>query len=162
MTTTSQSLRSVVLQSLSGRGAHVLVRDAVDGLDWQTAGASAGEGTHTIFQIVNHLAYWHEFALAWIDGGKPATPEHAADSWPGGAAPESQAAWRESERRFLASLDDLEARARELELFEDRGPKTVLEILQLIASHNSYHVGQIAGLRRALGAWPPPGGGATW
>lgn len=162
MTTTSEALRSVVLQSLSGRGAHALVRDAVDGLDWEAAGESAGGGAHTVFQIVNHLVYWHDFALAWIDGGKPVTPEHAAESWPGGEAPETEAAWGDAVRRFLAGLGGLEERARELELFEDRGPKTVLEILQLIASHNSYHVGQIAGLRRALGAWPPPGGGATW
>ena len=30
------------------------------------------------------------------------------------------------------------------------------------AVHNSYHVGQIAMIRRALGAWPPQGGGDTW
>jgi uncharacterized damage-inducible protein DinB len=28
--------------------------------------------------------------------------------------------------------------------------------------HNSYHVGQIAMLRRMLGAWPPQSGGDTW
>jgi uncharacterized damage-inducible protein DinB len=28
--------------------------------------------------------------------------------------------------------------------------------------HNSYHVGQIAMLRRMLGLWPPRTGGDTW
>jgi uncharacterized damage-inducible protein DinB len=28
--------------------------------------------------------------------------------------------------------------------------------------HNSYHLGQVAVLRQALGAWPPPSGRDTW
>ena len=64
--------------------------------------------------------------------------------------------------RFLEGLAALESRADEMDLATPRGPKTVLEMLQLIASHNSYHMGQIALIRRSLGAWPPPGGGASW
>jgi len=39
---------------------------------------------------------------------------------------------------------------------------TVLAILWQTLAHNSYHVGQIALVRRALGAWPPSGGGDSW
>jgi uncharacterized damage-inducible protein DinB len=39
---------------------------------------------------------------------------------------------------------------------------TCLEMLHLIGSHTSYHVGQVALLRQMLGAWPPPSGGVTW
>ena len=28
--------------------------------------------------------------------------------------------------------------------------------------HNSYHIGQVVILRRALGIWPPRGGGDSW
>lgn len=162
MSATPDAVRSVLLQALSGRGAHVLVRDVVDGLDWQLAGERGGGGAHSVFQLVQHLVFWQDFALAWIDGSKPTTPEHAADSWPGGEAPASEAEWLELVRRFHAGLDAFEQRTAELDLLEERGPKTVLEIVQLIAAHNSYHAGQIATLRRVLGAWPPPGGGATW
>jgi uncharacterized damage-inducible protein DinB len=31
-----------------------------------------------------------------------------------------------------------------------------------IASHNSYHAGQVVFLRRMLGTWPPPSGGFSW
>ena len=34
--------------------------------------------------------------------------------------------------------------------------------LEVLALHNSYHLGQIVLLRRILGAWPPPSGGDTW
>ena len=44
-----------------------------------------------------------------------------------------------------------------------RSPRTFLEaVLWQTVAHNSYHTGQIAMLRRMLGAWPPQGGGDTW
>jgi len=36
------------------------------------------------------------------------------------------------------------------------------DLLRAMGQHVSYHVGQIALLRRMMGAWPPPGGGDTW
>lgn len=159
---TSKTLRDVILQALSGRGAHVLVRDAVDGLDWKLSGERADNSPHSVFEIVQHLVYWQEFSLAWIDGEKPATPERAADSWPGPTAPANADEWHRLIEAFGDGLRRLESSARTLELEDERESKTVLEILQLIASHNSYHAGQIATLRQALGSWPPPAGGATW
>jgi len=35
-------------------------------------------------------------------------------------------------------------------------------VLWQMVAHNSYHTGQIAMIRRALGAWPPRAGGDTW
>jgi uncharacterized damage-inducible protein DinB len=39
---------------------------------------------------------------------------------------------------------------------------TLEAMLWQTVAHNSYHVGQIAMIRRALGAWPPRAGGDTW
>ena len=35
-------------------------------------------------------------------------------------------------------------------------------VLCQMVAHNSYHVGQIAMIRRILGPWPPRDGGDTW
>jgi uncharacterized damage-inducible protein DinB len=35
-------------------------------------------------------------------------------------------------------------------------------VLWQLVAHNSYHIGQIAMIRRILGAWPPKSGGDTW
>lgn len=157
-----RDLRQIVDQLVSGRGAHVLTAEVLDGLDWELAGRVVDGLPHTIFEIVGHLVFWQVFSLAWIDGQKPPTPEHAADSWPGPTAPADESAWVDRVTAFADGLTALRRRAEELDLLEARGEKTVLEIVQLLASHNSYHVGQIAQLRQALGAWPPPSGGATW
>jgi len=39
---------------------------------------------------------------------------------------------------------------------------SLLAVLWQILVHNSYHIGQVAMLRRTLGAWPPQGGGDSW
>jgi hypothetical protein len=37
-----------------------------------------------------------------------------------------------------------------------------LGMLQTIATHNRYHVGQVVAIRLLLDSWPPPSGGLTW
>ncbi len=155
-------LRQIVRQALSGRGAHTLVQEIADGLDWRAAGRRMDGSPHTIFEIVQHMVYWQRFCLDWIDREKPATPEHASESWPGPAEPPNQAAWADAVGELRTGLSELDDRAREVDLEAVRHGKSLLELLQLVASHNSYHCGQIALLRRQLGEWPPPGGGATW
>ncbi len=45
----------------------------------------------------------------------------------------------------------------------DKNVASTLEaVLWQMVAHNSYHVGQIAMVRRMLGAWPPRGGGDSW
>ncbi len=154
----SETLR----QALAGRGAHSLTAEVFDGLAWESVGLRPDGALHSLFQLLNHLVYWQDFALRWLDGDKPATPEHDADSWPGDVSPLDRAEWERSLDRFKTGLAELDRRAGGSDLYARLGPKTALEILQIVASHNSYHAGQVASLRRALGAWPPPGGGLTW
>ena len=156
------TLRAILDQALTGRGAHVKARGALDGLDWQLSGERPEGAAQSIFQLVNHMVYWHEYGLAWLGGTKPKTPEHAEDSWPGTQTPASAEEWQESVERFEAGLAEFLEHVKTKDLFLESHKKTVLEVLQMIASHNSYHLGQIAQLRRMLGSWPPPGGGETW
>ncbi len=148
--------------ALTGRGAHAETAESLDGLTPEQAGAFVPGSPHTIFQTVNHLIYWHDFALAWLAGDKPATPEHAALSWPGTAVPADEAEWQQAVARFREGLAAFRERVDRGDLTEQVGEKSAVEILQLIANHNSYHIGQIALLRRIQAAWPPPAGGATW
>jgi uncharacterized damage-inducible protein DinB len=39
---------------------------------------------------------------------------------------------------------------------------TIEAVLWQMVGHNSYHLGQIALIRRALGVWPPRAGGDRW
>jgi len=149
-------------RALSGEGAHVEAQDVVAGLDWKSAGIAPPGAPHTVFQLVNHLIYWQDWVVRWLDGRDPPLPDAASESWPGRAAPRNAAEWRTAVRRFRRGLDVLTRRSGAADLFDTGNGKSPLEMLQTIASHNSYHIGQIAVVRRMIGKWPPPSGGLTW
>jgi uncharacterized damage-inducible protein DinB len=148
--------------AVSGEGAHVEVRHVFAGLDWKLAGRRPEGAPHSVYQLLNHVVYWHEWVLRWLDGKRPAVPRHASGSWPGSAAPRDRAAWEAVVRRLGRALDGLERRAHAADLLAKRGEKTGLEMLQTIGSHASWHAGQAALVRQMLGAWPPPAGPLTW
>lgn len=160
---TDQSVAlAAIARSLTGNEAHVDTVRVLDGLDWRLAGERPEGAPHSIFQVVQHIVYWQEWAASWLDGKKPKLPEHASGSWPGTPRPPSRREWERTMRRLGKARRALETRARKADLWLRHGQWSALELLLLIGSHTSYHVGQITLLRQALGAWPPPSGGVTW
>jgi len=155
-------LKKVVGRALSGKGAHAAASHVFSGLDAKAAGARHGDVPHSLFQLLNHIAYWQDWVIKWLDGEKPRVPKHASGSWPGSPAPANAAEWQKSVRHFQAGLKELERRASQADLLTGTGKQSRLEMLHAIASHNSYHLGQAVVLRQMLGKWPPPSGGVTW
>lgn len=145
-----------------GTDAHVDTMRVLEGLDWRLAGVRPDGAPHSIFQLVNHIVYWQAWAASWLDGKKPKVPPHASESWPGKECPASRREWERTAQRFDKARRALETRARDADLLSRQGRWSPLELLLVIGSHTSYHVGQITSLRQALGAWPPPSGGLTW
>ena len=159
--------RQALLHQLYGVNSHLHVLHALEGLEHKTAGARVGRAPHTIFQILHHMVYWQDIALARMRGERPARPASAELGWTAPAAPEDASDWEaavaclaEGLRAFEALLAnpefDLDGVAE-----PDRGVSAREELLML-QGHNSYHLGQIVSLRQELGAWPPPRGGNTW
>ena len=159
-------LERTVGRALSGKGAHVEGVGCLEGLDWSIAGMKPEGADHSIFQLVNHMIYWEDWAAKWLGGEDPPVPEHAAGSWPGEPGPASEEEWKHAATRFEELVDQLRRQSREDDLFSTRisvdTRKSRLEMLHTVASHNSYHLGQVVLLRQMLGAWPPPSGAFTW
>lgn len=162
MTGNRKILSQVMSRALSGEGAHVETKEIFSGLDWKKAGARPRGVPHSMYQLLNHMTFWQEWVLEWLQGSTPNTPEHAPGGWPGAAAPPTQEAWRQAVRRFQRGLAELDRRFREADPLSARGRKSRLEMAQTIGAHNSYHAGQAVMLRQMLGTWPPPSGGLTW
>jgi uncharacterized damage-inducible protein DinB len=156
-----------------GKGAHVdpvaCVEDVSAALATQTVGASP----HSIWQLAEHMSYWMQYELKRIGGENPAYPQHAIQSWSSPPVPASEEKWMAATGRFGQLLDRFAALAESDSATLDRivtnagspqAPRdsSIRTIVMQIAAHNSYHLGQIALLRRQLGAWPPRRGGDTW
>ncbi len=122
------------------------------------------------------MNYWMDYEIKRIGGENPAYPGHAAQSWPSDFFPD-ELDWNREVTRFTALIEELAALAgSEREILErqvkspsdvadpshSRESSSVEAVLWQTVVHNSYHVGQITMLRRALGIWPPLAGGDTW
>jgi len=151
-----------LLAGVLGKGAHVDSDRILDGLPWELAGHAVEGSPYTILQNANHIIFWNGYATAHLDGLRPPPPAHAPDGWPGPVAAGSAEEWDAFVRAYKASLEALARAARRGRPNDLVVARTRLDVLRAMLQHVSYHAGQIALLRRMLGAWPPPGGGDTW
>ncbi len=158
---------------LHGKGSHADPLVCVEDLSAELAGRQVAGFPHSIAQLVFHMNYWMDYELRRIRGQRPAYPEHNAESFPPAPAPAVAEDWDQLRKRFADLLDDygelakssVEEMQRLIESAHAGDAKlagTLEAVLWQMVVHNSYHSGQIALIRRVLGAWPPRGGGDTW
>jgi uncharacterized damage-inducible protein DinB len=151
MTDLSAVARESMIRALSGYYAHMDVRKSLEGVEARMAGGRPPGAPHSIHQIVNHMIFWQDFFLERL-AGTP-VPEPDEDRWPWAAEPESAQEWQRVVATFFAGLDRAVefARAADLgALVAGSQDTTRLEALRTIASHNSYHAGQIVLLRQLI------------
>jgi len=158
----SKIIEKTVGNALLGKGSHAATKDLFAGLDSGVAGARPEGVRHSIFQLLNHMSYWQDWVVKWLDGKNPPVPEHAPGGWPGNPGPASSKEWQRAVRGFRSGLAKLDRQSRATDLLAVRGKHSRLGMIQALASHTSYHAGQVVLLRQMLGAWPPPSGGLTW
>src|SRR5208282_4980813 len=144
---------------LRGKGAHADPMACVEDISAELAARQVAGFPHSIGQLVFHMNYWMDYELRRIRGQKPRYPEHNSESFPAGSAPADEQEWNQLKARMAELLSEFAELAK-------RSPhelqREVEGVLWQMVAHNSYHIGQIALMRRALGAWPPRGGGDTW
>ena len=155
---TDHALREHLVYLLKGGGAHIHFMDALEGFPAGKRGAFAQGLAHTAWQLLEHarLAQWD--ILEFSRNPKHVSPEFPDGYWPKTPIPPNDEAWEQSVAKFQ---DDLEQMIRLVE-----SPKTdllakiphgqrqtILREALLLSDHNSYHLGQLVDLRRALGVW---------
>jgi uncharacterized damage-inducible protein DinB len=157
---------------LHGKGAHADPVACVEDLSAELAARHAQGFPHSIAQLVFHMNYWMDYELRRIRGQRPPYPEHNSESFPTAPLMDPEE-WDRTIKHLVTLLSDCAALANSSQQELDRQIETVHEgdkkvagtleaVLWQMVAHNSYHTGQIAMIRRTLGAWPPSGGGDTW
>jgi uncharacterized damage-inducible protein DinB len=158
---------------LRGKGAHIDPLACADDLSAELASRQMAGFPHSIAQLVFHLNFWMSYEIQRIRWGTPIYPEHNAQSFL--ASPQVNSdEWEALKNNFTRLIEDFAALAKsspddlqkQVEIVQQPRDAniagTVEALLWQTVVHNSYHIGQIAMLRRMLGAWPPPGGGDSW
>lgn len=166
-------LHQALTELFRGKGAHADPMACVEDLSAELAAEQVRGFPHSIADLVFHLNYWMRYELRRIGGEKPKYPEHNAESFPPKPFAGREGEWARLRNDFAGLLaafaehtQSSEAElSREIESVHEGDKKvasTLESVLCQMVAHNSYHVGQIAMIRRMLGAWPPRGGGDTW
>jgi uncharacterized damage-inducible protein DinB len=174
----SRMSQRALTELLHGKGAHTDPIACIEDLSAELAAQQLSNFPHSVAQLVFHMNYWMDYELRRIRGERPAYPQHNAESFPPSTDAKSDTKdavqeWDCLRKIFTTLLADLTALAqsppKELQRQIESGHPgdarlagTLEAVLWQMAAHNSYHTGQIAMIRRALGAWPPKAGGDTW
>jgi len=162
---------STLRELVYGTGAHVDPIACVEDISAELACRVVGGYPHSIWQIVEHMNYWMEYEVHRIRDWKLHYPDHAIQSWPLPPVPADEKQWQVRLERFrdllasLASFAEADTSVFDKPVQPDKpsgSASTVGEIVKQTIAHNSYHIGQIALLRRQLDTWPPRRGGDTW
>lgn len=165
-------MERTALELMEGRGAHASPLASVEDLPAELATRKPSGSEHSVAELLAHINYWMEYDMTRMRGNPDPYPQHALESWPEFASP-NEAEWRKIVERFRELLQQLATVCRSDEAAwtkqapaahpsHERNISTVGGMIFQLIAHNSYHVGQIVDMRRAMGAWPPRGGGDTW
>jgi len=154
-----RKLREQLASSLGGRGAHAPFEKASAGFPVELAGRSAGGLPHTAWQLLHHLwiAQWD--ILEFIRNPSHESPPWPEGYWPREQEPAKTSDWEQTVKKFRSDLSAVIALVRDekndlLLPFPHGDGQTLLREALLVIDHNSYHVGQLIDVRRALNAWP--------
>jgi len=153
----STQLRQHLVDAIRGHQAHIDFDAAVDGFPANLRGVKPLGAPHTAWQLLEHIRLAQHDILAFSHDARHKSPKWPEGYWPSKEAPPNETAWEKSVaavRRdglaFNALVQDLSN-----DLFKPivHGEgQTLLREALLIASHNSYHLGQLVYLRRTLEA----------
>lgn len=153
-----KALRDQVIVFLQGKGAHIEFDDVFK--NWPNAqrGVKAEGIPYSAWQILEHMRIAQWDILEFSRDAGHISPEFPQGYWPESGTPPDAAAWDNCIEQFYADLGEMEALVADpkTDLFAKipHGTgQTIFREALLIADHNSYHLGQLVIIRRALGIW---------
>lgn len=151
-------LRELLLEQLTGRNAHAGFDRSVKGLKLQDVGIQPDNLPHSIWELVEHIRIAQHDVVAFSQ-----SPDYSSPPWPDGYWPESQKPANKKEwEDTLAAIKSDHQTMVEMVKNENNDllkpiphgeGQTLFREAMLIVDHNSYHIGQIVLVRRALGIW---------
>jgi hypothetical protein len=155
---TDKALREQLVKLLGGSEAHVDFETAIADLPDDLRGAKPGGIPHSPWRLLEHMRIAQWDILEFSRNAKHVSPKFPEGYWPAGDAPPNTAAWDKSVAAFRADLKAMQnlindsSKDLSAPIAHGQG-QTLLREALLLADHNSYHLGQLIAVRRALGAW---------
>jgi hypothetical protein len=150
-------LRNHLARLLQWEDAHLTFEAAVAGIGPELRAARPDGVPYSAWQLVEHMRIAQRDILSFCRDPVYQDLEWPAEYWPDSPNPPSDDAWESSIEAFLHDRAEMVRVAMDVDLFSpvpNGSGQTYLREILLVADHNSYHLGELVLLRRALGAWP--------
>ena len=156
--TNEQQIRQQIAKLLDWGDAHADFRTAVEDFPDDLRGEVPSGFSRSAWELLEHMriALWD--IVEFTKDARHKSPPWPDGYWPPLRTPPQEEAWQQS----VQSFDDLVEEMRGLILDRHRPlleplprgqGQTLMREALLVADHNSYHLGQLVQLRKALKAW---------
>jgi DinB family protein len=156
-TNESVSLREMLVDAIRGHQAHLDFDSAIEDFPVEHRGVKPAGAPHTAWQLLDHMRITQYDILEFSRNPKYKSPEWPEGYWPKTEAPPTKKAWDECVKAFQKDAVEFNQLVQDLGLdlfqpFEHGDGQTLLREALLVASHNSYHLGQLVYLKKMLAA----------
>ena len=153
-----KELREQLVALLEGGHAHAGFDDAVKDFPNEKAGVRPDGLPHSAWELLEHIRLAQEDILRFSQSAEWTSPKWPEGYWPKSPQPANPKQWDESVARVRRDLAEFIALVRDLKQdlhakFPWGDGQTLLREALLIADHNSYHLGQLVLVRKALDLW---------
>jgi len=161
-----EDIAAIVLsKALDGHHAHVNPQHALEGLTLSYTGKKILNTPYTIWQCLKHINYWQDKFIRRLNGEIVETDLSWKEGWEEKLNAGTQGELDREIEKFNNSLKAVRSLLTNnpSHLHEPSGKyENKFLVIQTMASHISYHIGEIVLLRRIFGIWPPKSGGMVW
>lgn len=148
-------LREMLVDAMRGHHAHLDFESAIKDFPAELRGRKPRGAPHTAWELLEHMRIAQRDILDFSRSPQHESPKWPEGYWPSTEAPRDARAWDRSVAAFKKDAREFNALVNDLQenlfrKFEHGSGQTLLREALLIATHNSYHLGQLVFLKKML------------
>ena len=147
-----------ILNLLGKEQAHISLENSLKGLKPENRARRPKEGLHSVWDELEHIRIAQQDILKYMIDPEWKSPNWPDEYWPPETDKVSDQEWNKSLNQFISDRDqmiDLVKKTGEglTNVIPHTKSHTYLREALIAAQHNSYHIAQIAYIRKMLGDW---------
>ncbi len=155
MTNNESTLRQQLVTAIRGRESQIDFDSAVKDFPPDRHGVKPAGAPHTAWQLLEHMRIAQHDILEFSRDPNHKSPHWPEGYWPPSEAPPDARAWETTVKAFKHDARELERLVQDpqqalFQPFSHGDGQTLLREALLVATHNSYHLGQLVFLKKML------------
>ena len=151
----TEQLRQQLADAIRGHQAHIDFDSAIKDFPPSIQGVKPPHAPHTAWQLLEHMRIAQYDILEFSRNPRHQSPKWPDEYWPKTEAPPDEEAWANSVKSFRKNAEEMTKLVQDpqtdlFQPFAHGEGQTLLREALLVASHNSYHLGQLMFLKKTL------------